>query len=102
MTDYVTREELNKILFGLKSAIEDAIIIGQIAKRFAVTLAMQSRDLSATISLLEQALEHDTTSFLFSGWTDEQLKKYQESYSQHVELLRQAQKELAAHLSEHD
>lgn len=88
MSDYVTREELQRVIDGLKTGVEGAIIIGQIAKRFAMTLAVQSPDIEATISALEKGLEDDTTSFLFSGWTDEQIRAYRESYLEHVSLLR--------------
>lgn len=74
MNESVTRKEFQEVTDGLKQAIEGAIIIGQIAKRFAMAIAMQSEDLDATIDLLEQGLEQDSTTFLFSGWTDNQIQ----------------------------
>lgn len=94
MDEPVTRKEFQEVTDRLNQAIEGAVIISQVAKRFAMVMALQSAALDSTISLLEQGLEHDSTTFLFSGWTDKQIQKYREAYSEHLELLRQLRNKL--------
>lgn len=94
MDKYVTHEEFDQAISGIKTALEYAIINGTTGSEIALSLAICAASKDKTVvANLEQHFEGLLVAGLNSpGWNDAQIRSLREHYSALLALVRKASK----------
>jgi molybdopterin biosynthesis enzyme MoaB len=88
MSEFVTKEEFEKTIHGFKTAFEILNVQTNAALSIATTAFSESKDLDASIKLLEKMFESSLNTLHFSPVTDDQIEQHRSIYSKYITTLK--------------